>query len=369
MKWMFLIRSLGYGGAERQLINLAKGLRERGHEIVVVTFYPGGELKEDLLTAQVTVRDLGKRGRWDLLMPMLRLVGLIRETRPDILHSYLTTANLLTLVPKISCPKMTIAWGVRASSMDWSRYDRFTRMTFHLECLLSRFADHIIVNSQAGWDYHVSCGFPAGKLTLIRNGIDTDYFKPDAEACRRVRSEWGVTDDERLVGLVGRLDPMKDHPTFLKAAAVVAKEHKEVRFACVGDGPSDYRRRLHAMAVELGIGDRVIWGDARRDMPAVYNAFDIAVSSSYGEGCSNMIAEAMACGVPCVVTDVGDSASIVGEGGRVVSPCSPDALATIIGSVLSEGIDKDLIRERILKFFGVAKFVLRTEEVLAQLPL
>jgi len=164
-------------------------------------------------------------------------------------------------------------------------------------------------------------------MTVIPNGIDTEHFKPDPMARKLIRAEWGVADNEILIGLVARLDPMKDHSTFLRAATMLAQERPDVRFVCVGDGAEPYKSEVRRLATELALGDRLIWAGARHDMPAVWNALDLAVSSSsYGEGFSNTIAEAMACGVPCVVTDVGDSALIVGDAGIIVQPSMPAAL-------------------------------------------
>jgi len=328
MKIALLIRSLNYGGTERQLVALAKGLHERGHPVGVAVFYPNGPLEKDLREAGVPVRALDKRGRWDVLGFLWRLIRLLREERPDILHSYLVVPNLLTALVKPLFPRINMVWGVRGSNVDLRRYDWFVRTTFRLQCLFSRFPDLIIVNSQAGRCYHLTHGFPKERMVVILNGIDTQRFCPNPGARRRVRAEWGVSEDEKLVGLVGRLDPKKDHPTFLKAAALLVREREGVRFVCVGDGLADYRQELHMLGQELELAERLIWAGARDDMPAVYNALDIASSSSsYGEGFPNVVGEAMACGVPCVVTDVGDSASIVGDAGVVVPPKNHHALA------------------------------------------
>ena len=167
------------------------------------------------------------------------------------------------------------------------------------------------------------------------NGIDTLRFRPDREAGARVRAEWGIGDDESLIGLVGRLDPMKGHACFLQAAALLCARRSGMRFVCVGDGPEHYRESLRALAGQLGLGDRLIWAGTRTDMPAVYNALDMAVSASaYGEGLPNMLGEAMACGTPCVVTRVGDSAWVVGETGVVVPPEDPAALADAWATML-----------------------------------
>ncbi|PWT76317.1 MAG: group 1 glycosyl transferase [Chloroflexi bacterium] len=357
---MFLIRSLGQGGAERQLVNLAHGLRRLGHDVAVVTFYPGEWLETELSDAGIPVWTLGKRGRWDIVRSALKLFRLVQKERPAILHSYLSTANLLALLPKACCPSLKLVWGVRASNVDFDCYDWFTKLSFQCECLLSKVADLIIANSHTGREYHLERGFPGNKIIVIHNGVDIDRFKRDEEAGKRVRWEWGIEEQERLIGHVGRLDPMKDHPTFLKAAALLAQERKDVRFVCVGEGPSDYREELYSLADKLGLGGRLIWAGSRRDMPDVYNALDVAASSSrWGEGIPNVIAEAMACSVPCVVTDVGDSAFLVAESGVVVKAGDPTLLAQGINMALTGKLRKgyNLPRERVVNNFSLANCV------------
>ena len=202
---------------------------------------------------------------------------------------------------------------------------------------------------------------------FIPNGIDTEWFRSDPEARQRIRTEWGLTESEKLIGLVGRLDPMKDHPTFLRAAAMLSQERGDVRFVCVGDGPTDYRRELSALGKELGLTQRLIWAGVREDIPAVYNALDIVTSSSsYGEGFPNVVGEAMACEVPCVATDVGDSAWIVGETGVVVSPKDPEALAAGWKTSLARhGSEMALeARLRVEENFSVERLIEQTERAI-----
>src|SRR5262249_13039612 len=147
-----------------------------------------------------------------------------------------------------------------------------------------------------------SQGFPADRMIVIPNGIDTERFRVDLDARRRVRAEWCVGEEEKLVGLVGRIDPVKDHPTFLRAAALVRRERADVRFVCVGSGQETHAQALLELAEQLGLQGRVLWTGARHDMPSVYNALDILCSASFVEGFSNSIGEAMSCGVVSVVT-------------------------------------------------------------------
>jgi glycosyltransferase involved in cell wall biosynthesis len=168
---------------------------------------------------------------------------------------------------------------------------------------------------------------------------------------------------------VGRLDPMKDHSVFLEAAAVLANTRKETRFVCIGSGRLEYQTKLQTLAKHLGLGDRLLWLGTREDMPAVWNALDIAVSSSsYGEGLSNAIGEAMASGVPCAVTDVGDSAWIVGDTGEVVPPKDPIALRNAIERLLDKKSHTAAeIRLRVVECLSVDSLVGNTERALLTL--
>lgn len=371
-KILFLTRSLNYGGAERQLVALAKGLHERRHKVEVAVFYHGGPLERDLQEAGVPVISLGKRKRWDVFPFLWRLICLVYREKPDILHGYLFEANLLTILLKPMFPRVRMIWGVRASNVDLSQYDWLARLLFRVACFFSRFADTIIVNSNAGKEYHQKRGFPEKKMVVIPNGIDTEIFKPDAGSGTRIRTEWGIKEDEKVIGLVARLDPMKDHPTFLEAAAILVKERKDVRFVCVGDGPDLYKSRLRELSCKYGLETKLIWTGTRSDMPFVYNTLDIATSSSsYGEGFPNVIGEAMACGVPCVVTDVGDSGWIVGDTGIVLAPKSPGSIVMGWNSLLSLDLTKmmslkEKVRRRVIENMSVQKMVYNTEQLLAE---
>ena len=210
-------------------------------------------------------------------------------------------------------------------------------------------------------------------MIVIPNGIDTERFFPNRRLGRRVREEWKVGDEKLLIGMVGRFHPMKDHANFLRAAALLVGERDDVCFVCVGNGTASYGNELRRLGDRLGLAGRLVWAGVRKDMSAVYNAFDVMTSSSaYGEGFSNVVGEAMACGVPCVATDVGDSAWIVGETGQVVAAKDPDALANGWREILllSEARRATLgraARQRILKEFAPIRLAQRTEDALRRL--
>ncbi|MDP8993367.1 MAG: glycosyltransferase [Pseudomonadota bacterium] len=356
----FLIRSLNLGGAERQLVYLATRLHRAGHDVTVAVYYSGGVLDSDLVNVGVRLVDLGKKGRWDLIGFIWRLIRSVRNLRPDVLYSFLGSSNIFAAVirPFVHVPKFV--WSIRASDMDAASYDWAVRVSYRIECLLSPAASLIIGNSNAGLSYAAAHGFPRQKMVLVPNGIDTDRFKPDPKARSNVRAVWDVDDDQILVGLLARLDPMKGHATFLKAAALAATRNSRLRFVCVGTGPPSYLQELLELADKLGVGERVMWAGPSSYPEVTLNALDIFCSSSaWGEGFSNSVGEAMACGLPCVVTNVGDSAWIVGDAGRVVPPGDARALAEVLlqtAEDLSSFIDKDP-RGRIERLFSVAALV------------
>ena len=364
MKIVFLVRSLNYGGTEQQLVQIAKGLRARGLSLLIVVFYKGGALEKDLCEAEVPIRVLGKSGRWDVFGFLWQLIALIRKERPDLIYSLLAVPNILSVLSKLFLPSVLIVWGLRASNVDLSCYDWFVRFSYRLERRLSPIAQLIIVNSRAGAVFAREKGFPVEKMIVIPNGIDVQRFRPEPESGKPLRDIWGVSDRDILVGLVGRLDPIKDHATFLGAAALLVREKEDVRFVCIGEGSETYKNTLLNLSERLGLGRRVIWAGAYADMPAIYNALDIVCSSSFGEGFSNVIGESMACGVPCVVTNVGDSAWIVGGTGEVVPAKDPEAFAAgcrrLIDRLEKPSLLKMEARDRIVQNFSVEMLVGRT---------
>jgi glycosyltransferase involved in cell wall biosynthesis len=365
VKIFFLIRALTYGGAERQLTILSKGLQERGHDVVIAVFYAGGPLEKELRGTNVRILALEKRGRWDFLRFVLRLIMTVRRECPDVIHGYLWDPNLLTVILRPFFPNIKMIWGIRSSGRDIRKETWLERLSIKLSSRLSRFPNAIIANSQVGRNHYVAQGYPREKMVVIPNGVDTERFRPNQETGRRIRQEWGLTERHHIAGIVGRFSPIKDHPNFLKAAGLLAKERNDVRFVCVGDGAAEYRQTLQALAEELGLKETLIWNAAREDMAAVYNAMNILVSSSSSEGLSNVIGEAMACGVPCVVTNVGDSAWVVGDTGEVVPPNDPVALKKAIERLLDQNAyGPAQIRQCIVSRLSVSNLVASTERTL-----
>ena len=363
---VLLARSLDVGGAERQLVDLACGLHRAGEfDVCVVTFYPGGALEGQLRDQGVQIRTAAKHGRWDSVRFVAILRRILRSYSPAIVHSYLGPPNLLATLLQPFLPSCRVVWGIRASDMDLRHYDWTWRAVFRMERLLSRFPRSIVANSFAGRDYVATMGFPRAKIEVIPNGIDTHRFGTVAAAGESLRSQWLGTG-RVLIGMAARLDPMKDHGTFLHAARRLVTAMPDVRFVCIGGGTAQSAAELRRTAADLGLQDSVVWAGERHDMPVVYRALDFAtLTSAFGEGFPNAVGEAMACGRPCVVTDVGDAVELVGPTGAAVPRRDPAALADAWQRLASlpvaelEALGR-AARQRILDRFSIDAMIART---------
>ena len=367
----FIIPALIVGGAQRQLIELASGLDPQLWRVTVLVFRGGGDLEADLRRRGTALVTVGKGSRADVLGFVARLAWQLRRLRPDVVHGYLGPGNVMAAITRLVAPRCATVWGVRASAMDMTRYDWPARLLAGIERRLVGCSDLIICNSWAGRTAHLAIGYPAHRTVVVSNGIDVGQFAPDVAARSEIRREWQISERDLLIGIVGRLDPKKDHVTFLRAAGLLA-DVPSLRFVSVGNDPRNRRAKLAAEAESLGLSDRIAWHDARADVAKVYNALDLLVSaSSWGEGFPNVVGEAMACGVPCVVTDVGDSALAVGDTGWVCPRSDVTALASAIrtaitdrGALVSRGARA---RQRIVAEFSIAKMVVETSRLIGDL--
>jgi glycosyltransferase involved in cell wall biosynthesis len=367
IRLVFLVRSLDLGGAQRQLVTLAKAIDKTRFDVSIVTFYSGFHEERELENVDIKIVCLKKRGRWDLLSFARRLIKTSKELQPHILHGYLDIPNVLALAMK-RFVKTRVVWGVRASALELKQYDWLFRVAARVERSLSNYPDLVIANSNAAVQHYLGNSFPENKLKLIPNGIDTAIFKPDPEARATIRMEWDIADSTKLVGVVGRFDPVKNLPLFFEAAVLVSRELPDAQFVCVGEGPADYVNELKKKAAAVGISEKLIWSKPRADVTSVYNGLDVLVSPSLAESFPNVLAEAMACGVPCVASDVGDSRQILGQCGAIVPAAEPEILARAIITALREGRRHSAAaRVRIIENFSIDQLARRTEAALLEL--
>lgn len=366
-----LIRSLEVGGAERQACLLAIALAKAGVRLAVVTFYADGALSKELIARGIPIRSAGKRQRWDLVGFVWRLIRIFRELRPRTIYSFMPSANLASVVVRHVADTHRLAWGVRASDMRPSHTSTFLRTIAWSEVRLAHFADVIISNSRAGRAAYLASGFPPHSFLVIPNAIDAERFQYNFQSRQALRETLGIPLDCPLVGTVARLDPMKDHACFLRAAAALDRMGFTGKFLCVGSGEPKYVARLKDLANQLRISEKLHWLEGVVDPTQAYSAIDVFVSSSaYGEGFSNAIGEAMACGLACVVTDVGDAAEIVTEEDSVVPVGNSEALAHAIQKQLLRPRERAATagRAKVLTEFSIALLVARTLAALEMDP-
>jgi glycosyltransferase involved in cell wall biosynthesis len=282
------------------------------------------------------------------------------------LHGYLETPNVYAALLRRVSSKAKVVFGIRASAIDYKQYEFMIRVMNWIEARAAQFADLIIANSHAGAADVIRAGFPSKKVVVISNGIDTERFAPNAEAGKLIRQQWGIKDDEYLIGLVGRLDPKKDHPTFFRAASRL--KNLKYKFVCVG--VSEPTPELQQLAASLQLQNSLQWVSPQSEMSNVYNALDVmCLSSSFGEGFPNVVGEAMACGVPCVVTNSGDAAFVVGDFGEVVPTSDDEKMAAAINKSLNQNRQTISIRlrQRVIENFSLHELIIKTESALLAL--
>jgi glycosyltransferase involved in cell wall biosynthesis len=370
---LHLITTLDVGGAEMMLLKLLSRMNADTFENHVISLAEEGRVGQRISSYGIPVHFLNMpRGRVTI-KGLMKLYKLMRKIRPQILQTWMYHADLIGLLVGKWLRVTRICWNIRCSNIDYARYRPATLMTFKLCAKLASFPDVIIANSKAGEGYHKRMGYRGKRWELIPSGFDLAVFKPDGQAKENLAQELGLHQKEALtfIGHIARFDPMKDHPTFLTAASQLLRERRDVYFVLAGRNVDRNNREILENIPEELKGHFHLLGE-RDDAEKITAALDIACSVSYGEGFSNVIGEAMACGVPCVVTDVGDSAFIVGDTGLVVRPRDSGALLDAWKTLLDLGSARRAelgraARKRIEDCFDIEKIVERYEALYTSL--
>ena len=317
------------------LVKLVAVLAREGFENRVVCMIERGPLAAELEDGGIPVTSLGMRSGF-APGALVRLVAIIRRFQPDILQTWLYHADLAGLIATTASRyRKRLIWNIRCSDMGETNLatDRVVRLLAKFSALPAG----VIVNSRRGRLHHERLGYRPRWWIEIPNGFDLDRWRPDAGAAVRLRAELGLPEDAVIIGMCARVAPMKDHANFFAAIAQARARIPGLHAVLAGRGTDS----LRPMAGEFGLDGCVSLLGERDDLPSLMPAFDVfCLSSAFGEGFANVIGEAMACGVPCVATDVGDAAEIIGATGLIVPPRRPDALAAALGDVLDMAADR-----------------------------
>ncbi|WP_396200002.1 glycosyltransferase [Gemmatimonas sp.] len=336
LRVVFLLGGLGVGGAETQAIALAAELQRDGHRIELVTL-ADGPLRAVVESHQLVLHVLPRIGG----LALTAVAGLTRQlsaSNPHVVYAFLEVQWLLALAAASRMPtsqRPRVVLGLRTSDYDERPAQLKARLVRTLAMHATPRADLLIANSHAGLASYraIVPGAPAG--VVVPNGVDVTRFVPSSSSRAQWRSRWSIPLEATIVGHVGRLDPVKDHELLLRAFARACSHDASCHLVCVGHGEPTRIAALEHLAATLGIASRVHLVGGQTDASTLYPAFDVLALTSRREGFPNVVAEAMSCGVPAIVTNSGASADIVASFGEVAPVGAIDAFANGLSRLLA----------------------------------
>lgn len=358
---LHVITGLDVGGAETFLYNLAVSLSQH-IDSRILSLSAGGGLVLRFRDAGMKVVQLGLKGRTGLLKipgAAMRVAREVREWHPHVIQGWLNHGNVAaTFVRGQYSRSSALIWSIRQSIYDIGVEKPGTQRAIRLQVRLSSRPDAIICNSSCAKEQLIQLGFARKALDVIPNGFDTMRFRPRTDARAQMRALIGATEEEFVVGMVARLHRLKDYPTFIRAVSLAAATMPRLKAVCIGPGVAARESPLRSLVGSLGLEQRCILLDQRADMEFVYPGFDLMCLTSVEEGFPNVVGEAMACGVPCIATDVGDTAKIIADTGVVVMPGDPEPVARAIVELASLEDDTRAglamrARERIARLYSM----------------
>lgn len=344
----FIITGLSTGGAETMLLKLLERIDRTKFSPGVISLTNVGEIGPRIAALGIPVEALGmSRG---VLSPIrfLRLVRHLRQIKPDVVHTWMYHADLIGGFAAWIARVPVVIWGVFSS--DFLRIDRRFSIRF-ISTLCKRLSswlpDCVQYCSENGKEVHGRYGYREQSSVIVPIGIDTEKFKPLSHARHEIRQELGIMANTPLIGFVGRFDPVKNPEGFVKAAGFLHHNMPGIHFLMIGTGiewSNPVLRNLIEGAKLTGVFHLL---GRRDDVPCIAASLDLASLTSWSEGFPSVLVEAMACGVPCVSTDVGDAAVILGDAGWTVPTGDMEGLAAqwAVFMALSEG-QRKLLGER-----------------------
>ena len=358
-----VINSLDDGGAEGALFRLCTNDTNNRH--VVISLLDLGKYGPLLKQNNVTVYaiDFGKKKKF--VSGFFGLYKLMKKYKPDVVQTWMPHSDLLGGVAARLSGVKKVFWGIRHSDLQAGKTKNRTILISKILPLLSHVIPLCVAScADEAINIHVKAGYPKHKMRLIPNGYDFNFLKNKKNDALKLRADFGLRADSILIGAVGRFDPQKDHVNLIRALSSIRQRGYEFTFLLVGSGLVNNNRNLVDQLVEYGIRDITHLLGQRIDVPTIMSALDLHIlASAFGEAFPNVVAEAMACETPCVVTDVGDAALIVGNIGWVVPPGDSEALANAVEKAFKKRSQEGWpqfchsARERVRTCFGIEEMV------------
>ena len=360
MKILYIISGLSTGGAEMMLYKLLSVTDRSIFEPTVISLTDYGSLGNNIKNLNISVYKMEMNAGFPNPFKVWRFIRLIRKINPNLIQGWMYHGNLAALLAKWILPnRVFLIWNIRHTPDDLKKEKRLTALAIRLGAKFSSHPDRIIYNSNVSEQKHELLGYNNKNESIIPNGFNHEQFTPLDNAKLKLRYSLDLKKDTVLIGLVARYHIMKDHVTFLHSAGKLNKTYPEIHFVLVGQGVDKNNHLLIKLIEDLKITENVHLLGKRMDVDEITAGLDIACSSSsWGESFSNAIGEAMACGIPCIVTDVGDSAWIVGKTGIVVRPGDRNAFTEAMIALIKMGSKErlklgKLARNRIIKYFSL----------------
>ena len=331
-----IISGLGQGGAETVLHRLVTAPQQHAVH-TVISLSDEGVFGARLRKEGIAVHALGMKGSpVNTAKGVWRLYRLIRLLKPDVVQTWMYHADMIGGLAARLAGVRAVAWGIRNSGADLQHGSRSAHIVARFCAGLSRMVPGVIIAcADEAARRHRESGYDADRMLVIPNGYDLSALGPDTEARAELRAQWGIESDIPVAGSVARWNPLKDHANLLEALARTTQRHPGLKCVLVGEGMDRNNAELMSLLQRHGLMSQVVLLGRRDDVPRILAALDVYVLSSRAEGFPNVVAEAMASGLPCVVTNVGDAARIVGDSGWVVPPRNPAALAEAIDEAVS----------------------------------
>lgn len=359
-----MITGLTDGGAEAVLYRLCKYDQANHHHVVSLS--GAGKYGSMLEALGVSVTTLNMSPGRPSPLAFIRLVRLLRREKPAVVQTWMYHGDLFGGLAARAVGIRSVVWGIRHTTLEPGKSKKTTIWIAKLLAKLSWWLPaKIVVCAQRAMDVHEALGYDRSKMRFIPNGYDLANFHPGLDPKGEMKATLVADQSVPLIGTVGRFDPQKDHTNLLDALTILRDRGLAFQCVLVGTGLDSSNAQIVDWIAQRGLVDHVQLLGRRNDIPNIMNALDLHVlPSAYGEAFPNVVAEAMACGTACVVTDVGDAAYIVGDTGWVVPPRDASALADAIATALQDVMDSrqrsDLssrARSRIEKHFSIERMV------------
>jgi glycosyltransferase involved in cell wall biosynthesis len=335
MKILHIIVDLDVGGAETMLKRLLESDPEATNSSVVISLTSLGVFGAEFLARGIQVHALEMRWVWDFPLAFLRLVQLIRHLRPHVIQTWMYHADFMGGLAARAAGCRNVVWGIRRTSLT-RKNPLLTILVMRLCALLSPWVPKsIICNAEAGRQAHISAGYDGSRIVVIPNGFDLSLFDVALDQRRALRDAMQLAEGDLVVGCVGRFDRDKGQDNFVKAAAILLRSQPHLKFLMVGRDCDPSNDLLSGWLRDAGIQDRFTLLGERSDIPVCLSTMDVFCMPSRTEGFPNGLGEAMAMGLPCVATKVGDTTVLGGDTVRIVPPEDEESLARGLLEVIS----------------------------------